>query len=79
MKFKVGDEVICIERDITYANGQIGTVIKIISDKDWPMLVRFKNGAKFTYTENGFRVDETQPFNRIEPATKLHKLLAGLE
>lgn len=79
MKFKVGDKVICIERDITYANGQIGTVLKIISDKDWPMLVRFKNGAEFTYTENGFRVDETRPFNRIEPATKLHKLLAGLE
>jgi hypothetical protein len=77
--FKVGDKVICFERDLADNNGQRGIVTKIISDKDWPVLVEFQGRFEWSYTEEGFRIDETQPFNRIEPATKLHKLLAGLE
>ena len=79
MKFKEGDKVICFERNLKYINGQIGTVIRITGDKDWPVLVEFLAPTMLSYTEEGYRIDETQPFNRIEPATKLHKLLAGLE
>lgn len=81
MKFKVGDLVICIERDLRDNNGSIGEVVRIGAGKgrDWPVHVSFGGRFIWSYTGDGFRVDETQPFNRIEPATKLHRLLAGLE
>lgn len=79
MKFKVGDKVVCIERDLADNNGAVGEVIRIGDDQDWPLHVSFGDRFVWSYTEEGFRLDEDQPFNRIEPATKLHKLLAGLE
>lgn len=82
MKFNVGDVVICFERDLDQNQGKIGVVVANDSedghDRDWPILVRFDNKFNWSYTEDGFRIDETQSFNRIEHATKLHKLLLGI-
>lgn len=83
MKFNVGDIVICLECDLYQNHGKLGVVIANdsddVHDKDWPIMVRFDNKFDWSYTKDGFRVDETQPLNRIEHATELHRLLAGLE
>ena len=87
MKFKVGDLVVCYEQNLDIANGALGVVTSVQARNtmpEWPITVHFANlgpGGRFEwcYTEDGFRVSSDIPFNRIEPATKLHKLLAGLE
>ena len=81
MKFKVGDRVICIERDITELNGKLGTITSCGEGPGWPMLVKFQgiDSLLWSYNEDGFRMGKNLPFNRIEPATKLHRLLAGIE
>lgn len=81
MKFKVGDKVICFERDIPELNGKLGTITTCGEGSGWPVFVKFQglDSLLWSYNEDGFRMSENPTFNRIEPATKLHRLLAGLE
>lgn len=86
MNFKVGDLVICYEENFASVNGAVGTIVSVQATNtmpEWPIVVVFSGVGpgktiEWCYTKEGFRVSKDIPQNRIEHATKLHKILIGL-
>jgi len=77
LNFKLGDLVIA--EDIAHINGKIGRVIEIEMPSAWPIRVRFPTISINYTTCCGHRISPAIKGKRIVKATKLHKLLEGVD